>query len=135
MRSLTFVAWGLSITAGALWIRFARPQQHLPFLSTLIASEPVHVFAHATLYGALAWLCSRRLRLRWVLPTVLGLGLVQELAQVLGVRPLGGPEVFDLAVDGAAAVVVVAIVWWRRRDVAGAAGRIPRTTLRDSSSL
>lgn len=107
MRRLLFVLWGSGITVGALWIRFAVPQARSPALAALVACEPFHVFAHTVLYATMAWLAALAVPLAWVVPAVLGLGVVQEAAQVLGGRGPGWPEAFDLAVDGAAALTVV----------------------------
>ncbi len=117
IRRLLFLAWGLSITAGALWIRVCRPQDSSPVLAALVASEPFHIAAHAFLYGTLAWLCARRVPLPWVVPIVLALGGLQELAQVLGSRPMGSRELYDLGVDAVAAACVVEVV--RRRNSQG----------------
>ena len=105
MKRLLPLLWGLSISAGALWIRVQRPQDGSPLLTALIGSEVVHVIAHTLLYGTLTLLAlrahgGRRAR---ALVTVLGLGLIQELVQVTGVREFGRPELFDLGVDASAA--------------------------------
>jgi hypothetical protein len=109
MKSLLPLLWGLGVSAGALWIRFCRPQEDFALFRRMIDSEPVHVVAHSLIYGSLA-----SLSLRFFSPhgstallLVLVLGLIQELSQVLGVRAFGGPELFDLAVDLSAAGLVV----------------------------
>ncbi len=122
MQRLLFVLWGLGITAGAVWIRFGRPQDTSPAIAALVYSEPFHVFAHLLLYGTMAWLAARKLPLAWVPPAVVALGAVQELAQVVGLRSPGAPELFDLGVDTTAALLVVAGL---RRWRSGAAAHPP----------
>jgi hypothetical protein len=63
-----------------------------------------HVVAHAVLYGLLAVLACRfsSSQPKHVFAIVLGMGLLQELTQVVGARSFGGPELFDLSVDAAA---------------------------------
>ncbi len=116
MKSLLPLLWGLGVSAGALWIRFWRPQEDFALFRRMIDSEPVHVVAHSLIYGSLA-----SLSLRYFSPhpstallLVLVLGLIQELSQVLGVRPFGGPELFDLGVDLFAAGVVVVLTPHRK---------------------
>ncbi|SRR5260221_5608863 len=108
-RPNAYLVWGPLITVFVLWFRVARPQDHSAFVAAIVASEPFHVLAHSVLYGTLAWLVIRRFgdRIAWVLGIVLAMGLVQELAQVVGVRAFGGPELFDLAVDATAALGVL----------------------------
>ncbi|GDX80261.1 hypothetical protein LBMAG42_20720 [Deltaproteobacteria bacterium] len=106
MQRTLFLPWGLSITLGALWIRFGVPQAHSPWLKTCADSEVFHVLAHTAGYGACAALAMLRFRPLPAVLATLALALLQELAQVVGVRAFGGPEVFDLGVDGLAASLV-----------------------------
>jgi hypothetical protein len=108
MKRLLPIVWGLSISVGALWIRLVptRPA----WVTTLVNCEPFHWIAHSFLYGTLALLSQRFIGgSRWLpLGVVLLLGIIQEFAQVSGVRSFGGPELFDLGVDlGAATLVVI----------------------------
>lgn len=107
MTRLLPLVWGLAITAGAIWVRRAHPQDTSALLTRAMDSELVHVLAHTALYATLALLARRFLWNDWarVLGVVLSLGLVQELAQVVGGRGLGMPEVVDLGVDGVSAMV------------------------------
>jgi RsiW-degrading membrane proteinase PrsW (M82 family) len=117
MKSLLPVVWGLAVSLGALWIRYCRPQENSALFQRMIDSEPVHVVAHSLIYGSLAWLSLRFFSAHRgvALVLVLGLGLLQELSQVLGLRAFGGPELFDLGVDLVAAGVVVALSRPHRR--------------------
>jgi hypothetical protein len=110
-RSRVLLAWGVMIVALVVWIRFAVPQSHSRLLAVLVGSEPFHVLAHSVLYGALAWLAARRFgdRVAWVLGCVLAVGFVQEMAQVVGMRAFGGPELYDLGVDEVAAIAVIGV--------------------------
>lgn len=107
MKKLIPFGWGLSVSVGALWIRFYEPQKAHPWLKMLVASEPFHVFAHTMLYGMLGFLGKRFFGEKRALGLVLLLGGIQEGAQVLGERGFGSGEVFDLCVDLSAALVVV----------------------------
>ncbi len=100
--------WGLSISLFALWLRFARLETYSVSLARLMGDERVHVVAHLLLYGTLALLARRFIgrRVPVVVGTVLAMGAIQELAQVVGARTPGWPELFDLAVDTAAALTV-----------------------------
>lgn len=107
MKRLLPIVWGLSISVGALWIRLVptRPA----WVTALVDCEPFHWIAHSFLYGTLALLAQRFIGgSRWrLLGVVLVLGIIQEFAQVSGVRSFGGPELFDLTVDLGAATVVI----------------------------
>lgn len=109
-----FFLWGGSIAVFAFGIRVGRPQDHFAVVAALVNSEVFHVVAHSFLYGVLAWLGTRRLARAPAFGLVVGMGLVQELAQVLGRRPFGAPELYDLGVDAVAAAVVVAVAGGRR---------------------
>jgi hypothetical protein len=94
-----------------------------PWTEVLFASEPLHVVAHCILYGVLAWLVHRFISERtWVvLCAVLGLGLLQELTQVVGARSFGGPELFDLLVDTLTTLATLAVL--ARRPASTSAAR------------
>lgn len=109
MKSFVPILWGLSISLGAIYLRVFQPQNHWPFLQTLIDCEPFHWLAHSFLYGTLALLARRFITgdPRLVVATVFSLGLIQELAQVTGARSFGSPEIFDLTMDVLAALLVL----------------------------
>ena len=104
-----YLAWGPAIAVFAAMLRFGRPERYSTCVAALMGSEPFHVGAHAFLYGVLAWLVARRFgdRIAVTVGAVILFGFVQELAQVVGARTFGGPELFDLAVDATAALAVV----------------------------
>jgi VanZ family protein len=88
----------------------------------LESSEAVHVVAHVGLYASLT-IASHRLfrrkvhdRVRWTAATALGVGILQESAQlvVFGRWP-GSPELFDLFVDAAAIGVTIVLLERRSR--------------------
>jgi peptidoglycan/LPS O-acetylase OafA/YrhL len=114
------LAWGLTISVFALLVRSGWAQHIFPWTTTWVASEPTHIVAHCILYGVLALLVRRFIskRVLVVLCVVLALGLVQELAQVLGARSFGTPELFDLMVDALAALAVLALAMQRERGMA-----------------
>ena len=108
----------LGITTFALGIRFVHPEHVPPFAAEALRTEAFHIVAHLVLYGTVARL-GANVWPRWsVVPAVVALGFVQELAQVVAERPFGGPECFDLGVDALAATVVVWAVNRRRRQSA-----------------
>jgi hypothetical protein len=106
-----YLIWGPTIGALALCIRFGRPEERSALIAACVASEPFHIVAHVILYGTLAWLTARRFgdRAAAVLGVVLGMGVAQELAQVVGARAFGRAELFDLMVDGLAALAVLGV--------------------------
>lgn len=102
-----FPLFGLACILGAGWVRVGNPGLQTAWFDAAKLSEPFHVFAHAVLYGTCAALVLRRFGPAWAVPATLSVGLFQELAQVVGRRPFGEPELFDLGVDGLAAALVV----------------------------
>lgn len=106
MQRTLFLPWGLSITLGALWIRFGVPQAHSDWLKSCADSEVFHILAHTAGYGACTALAMLRFRPLGAVAATLALALVQELAQVVGVRAFSSPELFDLGVDALAAGLV-----------------------------
>src|SRR5262249_28854728 len=109
-----YLIWGPAIAVLASYIRFAEPQRRSALVAACVASEPFPLAMHLLPYRTLTWLVTLRFGDRTrrevarALAIVLGMGLVQELAQVIGARRFGGPELFDLAVDATAAVLVLA---------------------------
>lgn len=118
MRPALFGIFAVLLFVCAYVMRAYPPPLHV--LAVLNASEPFHVFAHVCLYGTFAVAARAMVRRpRWAAPAVvLGVGLVQELAQTVAFgRGVGWPEAFDLLVDGAAVAAVLAIArgWERLR--------------------
>lgn len=122
-------AWALSLIAAALYLERSPPAHDSP-VGRLISAEPVHLVAHAVLYGSLAAL----LAWRWF-PTdalaapraalrgrVLAAGLsfvavagAQELVQSLSRERLPNvEEYFDLSVDVAGASL--GLIAWSMAD-------------------
>lgn len=97
----------LAFLAGAAWIRVGNPGLRADWFDAAKLSEPCHVLAHTVLYGTCAAVVVRRFGLAWAVPATLAVGLLQELTQVVGRRPFGGPELYDLGVDALAAFLVV----------------------------
>jgi hypothetical protein len=122
-RGLPLLALALLYVAGAVFLATIP----LPLPPALLRSEAVHVPAHMVLYGGLALLAYRRLgSAPLAVGVALAAGVLQELAQVLGVpRAPGLPELFDLLVDATAASLVVFL--------AGRAGRSPTALSPDRS--
>ncbi len=130
MQRTLFLPWGLSITLGALWIRFGVPQAHSDWLKTCADSEVFHILAHTAGYGACAALAMLRFRPLAAVAVTLSLALLQELAQVVGVRAFSSPELFDLGVDGlAASLVALGAAAARRKP-----GSLPKSDTREPSS-
>jgi hypothetical protein len=102
------LALALVYSLGAALISTAGPPAAL---AGLARSEPVHIAAHAVLYGGLALVARRLLgSTPLALAVTAGAGLLQEMTQVIAVgRGPGRPELFDLAVDLAAAALVLAL--------------------------
>src|SRR5258706_1832885 len=118
-RNHAYLLGGPMIALLAMYVRFGEPQRRSALIAACVASEPFHVVMHLLLYGTLTWLVTWRFADRahpmsWrvrgvVLGVVLAMGVLQELAQVIGARRFGGPELFDLAVDAVAAAFVLAL--------------------------
>lgn len=106
MRPSLYILWGLGISVGGVWIRVGHPPIQTAWLTRAANSEPVHILAHTALYGACTALALVRLSPARAVAATLLLGLIQELAQVVGVRAFGAGEIYDLAVDGLAAGLV-----------------------------
>ncbi len=131
MRPSLYVLWGLGITVGALWIRAGHPLVHHPLLTRAANSEPVHILAHIAVYGGCTALALMRLSPVRAVGATLALGLIQELAQVVGARGFGAGELYDLAVDGLAAGLVgvgASIALRRGRKPAAQSTRCPTPT-------
>jgi hypothetical protein len=104
-------AWGSALVAGALWLKYAPPDPET-WVGRASASEPLHIVAHAILYGvlaALAWIATRRW---WTSALVVALfAVAQEAAQtVWWGRGFGPAEWFDFGVDAAAVAIVLVVV-------------------------
>lgn len=92
-----------------------------PF-NRLESSEAVHVVAHVGLYASLT-IASHRLfrrrvhhRVLWVAGAALGVGILQESAQLVVFRRWpGSPELFDLAVDAIGIGVTILLLEVRSR--------------------
>lgn len=117
-----FPLLGAAYVLGAVWIRHGHPGLDATWFAAAKASEPVHIAAHLVLYGTCAAAVLARFGPRFVLPATLAVGGLQELAQVVGARPFGAPEAFDLGVDGlAATLVLLGAVAQRTRQTASSA--------------
>lgn len=116
LRHAFVIGWSVALLCGAFYLR-AHPD--LPgLLGVLAGSEAAHIVAHSVLYGVLAAGCyAVAPRPFWAAPLVtLAVAVLQEGAQTVAFgKPMGGPEAFDLMVDGIATTAVLAMLHKRRR--------------------